>query len=421
MFSKEIVMASFPILSALPQYKSVSYDLHGFRRKEALEAVKSFFTHAKEQNISSTTIITGIGNHRNENGARAVLYNSMPKWLELPEIKAAIKEVRTDLGAYEITLHSEKQDNNLNTMKKVVDAAEKFFFTPQQIAYIRNKAEEGSAPHQYILGGLMLNGVVVEKDHAQGAHLVEQAAKTGDSFAQMQMGFLYELGFGVPKNYDQARIWHLKASKNNAQPYSLFVLGSYYWLGKGVVKDDKKAIEFLSQAADQKVYEASYNLGTIYLWGSNKTKPNGNLAQKYLEQAAQGDVLEAKLLLAKQYFFGWGGIPCDYEKARKWFSETAKANDAVGEYYLGRIYSEGLGVKNSMEDGIVWYRKSAEHGDKDAQLFIAIARLEGNGMVRDVWQGWQKIKSMADEGHPQSQAAVGHYFLSGIESVIKKR
>ena len=326
------------------------------------------------------TIITGRGKHLNPNGTRAVLFHALPKWLEQPEIKAMIQGVRRDMGAYEITLKSDREEKLLQSMREATKAAAPLLFPPKYIAFIREKAAQGRSSYQYLLGGLMLEGIsTVEKNEEEGAKLIEQAANGGDSFAQMQMGILCALGKGVQQSYEKARGWHLKASEKDAQPHSLFILGEYYWVGKGVLKDDEVAIAYLRRAAELKEPFAAYNLGKIYLEGSDITKTDGALAQKYLEQAAEAGLLEAKVLAAKQHFFGWEGIPCDYEKARHWFTEAAKEGDPIAEYYLGRIFFEGLGVEKSLEVAYGWYQKSADHGDRDAGQFLACALIEEAG------------------------------------------
>ena len=413
-------MASFPDLFSVPLNTTVSFDLHGYRRQEALEAVKGFFAKAKEEQYTSMTIITGRGNHANSNGTRGVLYNSMPRWLERPEIKAAIKEIRMDMGAYEIILKSEQDAKKQATLDKVVNVVDPLLFPPDQVEEIRRKAAQGSISHKYLLGGLMLTGRVVEKDLKGGAELVQQAAEGGDSFAQMQMGFICALGWGVPPSYPNARKWHKRAAEDGKQPHSLFVLGEYYWVGKGVKKDDKKAIGYLKRAAELNEPVAAYNLGKILLDGSDKTKPDGPQACRYLEQGAQLGVLESKVLLAKQYFFGLGDIPCDLEKARKWFLEAAKEGDATAEYYLGRIYFEGLGVSADVAAAIGWYRRSAEHGDRDAQHFLAIARIEGKVLPQEIARGWKEVNELAAEGHVQSLASQGCYQIDGLGKEIPK-
>ncbi len=398
----------------------VSFDLHGFRRQEARKAVTSFFERAKEEGYASMTIITGRGNHANSNGSRGVLFNSLPKWLKHPEIKAAIQEVRQDMGAYEIVLKNDQKDERLSSLEKAAKVADSFFFPPEQIAHIRKKAEAGSPNHQYLLGALMINGTVIEKDQEEGAKLVRKAAEGGDHYAQMQMGLLCSLGKGVPQSYQEALKWHEKASEKDAEPYSLFVLGEYYWVGRGVVKNDKRALAYMKRAADLQEPNAAHNLGKILLEGNTETPPDGVQAHKYLNQAAQSGIFESKMLLAKQYFFGWRGIPCDYAMAHRWFLEAAKEADPVAEYYLGRIYNEGRGVSKDASKAIRWFQMSAEHGDRDAKHLLATAQIEGHGVPKNIKDGWRILKALADEGHVQSLASMGCYLLEGLDKEIPK-
>jgi len=415
-------MASFPtgFLSptALPQ--QLSLDLHGHRVPEAREAVKKLFKEAQENDATKLTIVTGLGSHRNSNGTRAVLLNALPKWLNLPEIKSAIQSVKRDMGGYEITLKNPKEDKLLASVRDLQKVVSPLLFPPGQIEIIKKKASEGSSHHLYLLGGMMLEGIIVDQDLEEGAKLVEKAANAGDHFAAMQMGFLCSLGRGVPQSYEASRKWHSKAAENDKEPYSLFVLGTYYWLGQGVIRNDALAIDYLTRAANLGEPVAGLNLGKIYLDGDEKLPRNGKLAQKFLEIGAKGGLVQAQVLLAKQYFFGWADVAVDDEKSRELFLEAAKQDDSVAEYYLGRIYAEGRGVPVDLKAAFEWYQKSADHGDQDAEHTLACAWIAAGGNKRA--EGLQRLKKLADSGHKNSQSALGAYYLFGKEAdCVKNR
>ncbi len=404
--------------TALPQ--QLSLDLHGYRVPEAREAVKKLFKEAQENNTTKLTIVTGRGSHLNSNGTRAVLLHALPKWLKLPEIQSAIEKVERDMGGYEIILKNAKEDKLLASIRDLQKVVSPLLFPPAQIEIIKKKASEGSLEHLYLLGGMMLEGIIVDQDLEEGAKLVEKAAAAGDHFAAMQMGFLCSLGRGVPQSYKASREWHSKAAENDKEPYSLFVLGTYYWLGQGVIGDDALAIDYLTRAANLGEPVAGLNLGKIYLDGDEKLPPDGKLAQKFLEIGAKGGLVQAQVLLAKQYFFGWADVAVDYEKSREFFLEAAKQNDPVAEYYLGRIYAEGRGVVVDLKTAFEWYQKSADHGDQDAEHTLACAWIAAGGNKRA--EGLQRLKKLADSGHKNSQSILGACYLFGKEAdCVKNR
>src|SRR5438309_469348 len=96
--------------------KSMAIDLHGYPVRAAKEKVKKTLYQAKLNKVNDITVVTGIGNHINKNGSRGVLFNSLPEWLNDPEFKQYINgDIKQDMGAYEITIKTESEDDNENT------------------------------------------------------------------------------------------------------------------------------------------------------------------------------------------------------------------------------------------------------------------------------------------------------------------
>ena len=86
-----------------------------------------------------------------------------------------------------------------------------------------------------------------------------EAAEQGDSDAQYNLGYMYESGQGVPRNYKVAVNWYQKAADQghaNAQ----YNLGYMYTNGQGVPKNYKVAAHWYHKAADQGHANAQYKL-----------------------------------------------------------------------------------------------------------------------------------------------------------------
>jgi len=52
--------------------------------------------------------------------------------------------------------------------------------------------------------------------------------------------------------------------------------------------------------------------------------------------------------------------------ALEWYRKAAAQNDPAAEYFIGVMYENGTGVPKDQKAAIEWYKKSAEHGYKDA-------------------------------------------------------
>ena len=63
-----------------------------------------------------------------------------------------------------------------------------------------------------------------------------------------------------------------------------------------------------------------------------------------------------------------------YDSAFEGFSEYAKMGNATAQYYLGKMYEDGLGVSRDYVKAVEWYRKSAEQGNAAAQCLLRSKR-----------------------------------------------
>jgi len=77
--------------------------------------------------------------------------------------------------------------------------------------------------------------------------------------AQSSLGYFYEHGFGVARNYAQAARWY-HAAAEQGNPIAQHNLAYMYEQGRGVTQDIPAAIRWYRQAAAQGVEEATQAL-----------------------------------------------------------------------------------------------------------------------------------------------------------------
>ncbi len=165
---------------------------------------------------------------------------------------------------------------------------------------------------------------LIEAEQYEG--LVERLtphAEQGYAPAQNWLGYCYQIGYGVPQNYDKAIEWYRKAA-NQGNADAQNNLGYCYKNGHGVPQNYAKAIEWYRKAADQGNSSAQNGLGTCY----------------YNQQ--------------------------DYANAVEWLQKAANHGNATAQHNLGYCYENGHGVPRNYSKAIEWYQKAAEQGNADA-------------------------------------------------------
>ena len=75
-------------------------------------------------------------------------------------------------------------------------------------------------------------------------------AEQGDSYAQYNLGLMYDYGEGVIEDDTQAVYWFRKAAEQG-HAKAQYNLGVMYESGRGIAKDDTQAVYWFRKAAEQ--------------------------------------------------------------------------------------------------------------------------------------------------------------------------
>jgi len=89
---------------------------------------------------------------------------------------------------------------------------------------------------------------LARQDYAAAVALFSPIAQAGNRDAQASLGYLYEIGRGVPQNETQAALWYRRAAEQG-QPFAQYQLGLLYDKGHGVPQDVVEAEKWLILAA----------------------------------------------------------------------------------------------------------------------------------------------------------------------------
>jgi len=156
-------------------------------------------------------------------------------------------------------------------------------------------------------------------------------AVSGDSRAQVSLGYMYIMGLGIMQSDGEAAKWYSKAATKgdiNAQN----VLATLYFAGRGVEKNQKTAIDWYLKAASQGSADAQHSLGSIYGNGEGVTQDNSLKVHWYTQAAIQGH--------------------------------------AKSQYEIGAMYASGYILEKNTELALHWLRRSAKQGNRAAKMAL---------------------------------------------------
>ena len=109
-------------------------------------------------------------------------------------------------------ISDQEAEKELGQLKAMVEA-----MSPQDLEKIWEKARQGDAKTQFLLGGMYKWGLRVPKDLTEAAEWYRLAAEQGHAQAQVGLGWMYDKGEGVLENSQEAAKWYrLAANQGNA-------------------------------------------------------------------------------------------------------------------------------------------------------------------------------------------------------------
>lgn len=156
-------------------------------------------------------------------------------------------------------MSEERSNLQPDALEKVGDMYQKGDELPQSsgeaVTWYRKAAENGAAPIQIKLAGLLLDGQGGTPDYAEVRGLCEKAAKARYSPAAYCMGELYAKGLGVERDPSKAVKWFTEGA-NSGHALSTLRLGQMYWKGEGLKQDKVAAYEFVYLASMSDVLQA---------------------------------------------------------------------------------------------------------------------------------------------------------------------
>ncbi len=288
------------------------------------------------------------------------------------------------LAAYRLAKLHETGDNTFDLLADKNKALECY-----------NKA--ATLGHPYAQHDLATTLLETQKDK-EGIELLQKAAESGYSKAQLLLAQKYEEKFEKTKNIEDkilSQKWY-KLAATQGEKEAFYPSGCAY---EGD-KDYENAISFYEKSGDWRVHVP---LGKLYL-----NKGNNSLAKQHFEQAAKDGKVdgnyylglmeletqgaaapnlenifknfwiaakqnhsEASLQLGLMEQFGIG-TPQNYNMARKYYK---KADTPAALYHLGSLYKRGLGISKNMDTTLELWEKAANLGHSEAAYEAGKAHL----------------------------------------------
>lgn len=194
----------------------------------------------------------------------------------------------------------------------------------------------------------------------------------------------------------------LLSEASNGSAFAQYFVAASYLDGKHPNKDESVGVWWLRQAAANDFSRAQLLLGQLYESGNLVSQDQTEALRLYTRAAEQGDC-EAELFLGLHYRGGQFDLRTkkwDYRGARDaasavlWLRRSAEHGNPDAQFELGRLYEEGDGVTPDYAVAAYWYLKAADHGPDlggagQGRNALATLYMKGNGVPKDYVEAYK--------------------------------
>ena len=291
-----------------------------------------------------------------------------------------------------------------------------------ELKLVRPLAEQGNAVAQDALGVMYYKGQGVPKDYEEAVLWFVKAAEQGNAPAQRHAGVMYAFGAGTARDYPAAVRWLRKAGEQG-DVLAQRILGFMYTAGQGVSRSDAEAVRWLGMAAEQGDASAQAALGGRYANGQGVPR-NDAEAVHWFRKAAEQGYAKAQAALGLMYQLG-RGVPRNDAEAFRWIHMAAEQGDSVAQGALGYIYQVGQGVQKNYVQAYIWYNLAAAGGmngvaqERDRlEHFLTAKQIADAQQQTAAWRPIRPLQRPPAAVQDSSPRQLGTGFFIGQEGVI---
>jgi len=234
-----------------------------------------------------------------------------------------------------------------------------------------------------------------------------KAAEQEHAQAQSHLAYMYQMGYGTPKDAEKAFYWSFKAANQDIAD-AQFNVGLCYLNGWGTTVDVKQAIQWLQAAAQQNIVDAQRYLGDIYSGclplHSSDSFLDIDLAESWYLKAAASEDLHAQLQLGKLYLSD-DNSKKNLSLAKKYLESAAQAHFEEAQYLLALYYlqpeNNSKQPNYSVASDLLY--QAAQNGYPDAMYALGCLYAEGKGVEENKALSQRYFQLAAKEGHRQAK------------------
>lgn len=227
-------------------------------------------------------------------------------------------------------------------------------------------AEKGDTAAQTLIAELYEQGFGIAQDTNEAAKWYEIAAKSGNREAQFAYALKLLKGKDIPQNKPEG-IAMMEKAANAGHPIAMFNHANQIIADRPTSAGYRLALPFYKKAAENRLADAYYALSVIYKEGLATGIQDPDKAREWLEKAARAGVDTAQIELGIALINGTDG-PKDLKAGFSVLNGAALAGNVIAQNRVAHMYLNGIGVEASKIEAAKWHILARRAGRFDITL-----------------------------------------------------
>lgn len=250
------------------------------------------------------------------------------------------------------------------------------FLQTQSIADYQNKAEQGDALAQLIVGLAYVNDETVPVDESKTKVLFEQSCAQGLLRACFNLGYIHAYGSEVHRDETLATAL-FKTACEGGNAKGCYEYGTALFYGNGTSENVAESTRAYKESCDMGLGDGCYQYGVSLRWARGVGQDFFKAAKAF-QLACDQNISGGCSDLGVRYKNG-EGVEQNFERAHELYEKACDLNDMMGCNNLGVLYAEGSGVPQDYEKASALYEKSCDgdtaFGCRNLAFFFEEGRL----------------------------------------------
>lgn len=243
---------------------------------------------------------------------------------------------------------------------------------------------------------ILKNGIGCKADSAEAEKILNKAHGNEYTVDQLNYGYAFSVGKGVPKDPAKNFYW-TKVAADNGSLTAINNLAINYQYGNGCEVDEVKAMACFELAAENGNDMAIESYARNCRTGIGSLKPNYPEAIKYYKIAIAKNNGQAMAELGLMYESGQG-VEKNFTEAAKYYRQACDHLNPSGYMWYANMLEEGKGVPKNEAEAIRYYKLAVEHEKVYALIQLAKMYIEGRGCNKNISEARRLLKMAADQG-----------------------